>query len=729
MRKIGWFSVVTMLGLPLGLALGGLSGCKLLMGDKAKESTATPQPKPLQVRSFTDAAPVTAVAATGSTLWVGTTHGLVKWDLAKNTSQLVTATDGLPGNRVVALAVDGEGALWVATPGGLAHQQGAQELKWKTQPVAPVGEPVAALAVTTDGALWIGGAGGLARFGGKAAQPVAKKKAKHARHKEAAAPAETYERYLGSTAVTTLVAAGDTVWVGTKERGLLHIEGGQVTAYGPEQGQEVVAVKGLTATPSGVMAIGEVKTAAGKSEPRVSFFDGFRFWSYRLDGQAARSLDWLRRIGNNALLGAGERMWSAKRAETPGTGNDLRLVATNAAAPKPAPSGPAGQDPPTVAYAALTPAAKPATNAPAWELAGWGPRLTGDLTAIGADGPVLYVGTRYTGAARVDDDKLTPFRRYDLVRDASSITVACQAESDCWLTTGGDKALHYDGNSFEPADIDAEAGSRVMAVVNPPNGGPLAFSRGKDDKTVRLAQVTGDHWQPVMLRDLAVPAGLPDVTFAAVAPTNRLWLGLRYIDIDSDKRGWGAAEVDLARDSVVYHRPVGVMGPKDSSVGYELPSDITTAFFRGADEAWFGLRAGVAHLLGGKLTAYTDTSGIGNDVVHALTEGPDGYVWAATRRGVAEFDGKKWLFPGDGDPLKVRAMGLVRDRYGSVYVGSDAGILLCSPATGDDEKVRFVSEKIDSHRGLADDHVVGLASDRYGRVWAITEKALSIIER
>src|SRR5438477_413733 len=90
----------------------GIVGCaslkELVTGKKADaKSGGKPQaptgPKPITIKSFTDALAATAVAGSGNALYVGTARGLLRWDLTKGTSQLLTSTEGLPGNRVAAL--------------------------------------------------------------------------------------------------------------------------------------------------------------------------------------------------------------------------------------------------------------------------------------------------------------------------------------------------------------------------------------------------------------------------------------------------------------------------------------------------------------------------------------------------------------------------------------------------------------------------------------------------
>src|SRR5438094_5596115 len=179
----------------LCVALVGCATLKELVTGKKDDKKAAGKaegprgPRPIAIKSFTETMAATAVLGSGNTLWVGTARGLLRWDMAQATSTLITSTDGLAGNSVQALGIDNQNQVWVATAGGLTRQlKGA----WKATPVPPIGEPIASIAFSTDGNVWVGGAGGLAKMGKKG----------------------TWDKYLGNTPVTALVAAGNDVWAG-----------------------------------------------------------------------------------------------------------------------------------------------------------------------------------------------------------------------------------------------------------------------------------------------------------------------------------------------------------------------------------------------------------------------------------------------------------------------------------------------------------------------------------
>jgi ligand-binding sensor domain-containing protein len=253
----------------------------------------------------------------------------------------------------------------------------------------------------------------------------------------------------------------------------------------------------------------------------------------------------------------------------------------------------------------------------------------------------------------------------------------------------------------------------------------IAIHRGAADPVVRISSVSGDGtWTPTGATELQVPEGIPDVTFATFAPSRRLWLGLRYIDKDGDKVDYGAAEVDFEQGGVVYHR----QGKGGGKKGRPLPNDIESAYFASDEDAWFGTRSGLVHWQGEKLTTFTENDGLESEIVHDVTLGVDGQVWIATSHGIGRYDGVKWSFPKPGEPLRVKATSLARDKLGAVFVGASGasgGLYACRR----DEKLEEKVEHLDSKRGLLDNSVLDLAVDKGGRVWALTEKGISIVDR
>ncbi|MDR3377929.1 MAG: two-component regulator propeller domain-containing protein [Verrucomicrobiae bacterium] len=112
-------------------------------------------------------------------------------------------------------------------------------------------------------------------------------------------------------------------------------------------------------------------------------------------------------------------------------------------------------------------------------------------------------------------------------------------------------------------------------------------------------------------------------------------------------------------------------------------------------------------MAGGRLEAQTDffarlwqaENGLPNNIVQAITQTQDGYLWVGTREGLARFDGEQfnpvYLFPQTSEPSITC---LHESRDGSLWVGTDGrgifrlyrgGVQRCYPPGGDSGLIIF----------------------------------------
>ena len=652
-----------------------------------------------RVRSYTDTFAVTSIADSPTSLFIGTAHGLLRWELGSGKFNILTSHDGLPADRVAALAVDGQGGVWVATAKGLSR---GVRSAWSNFPVAPVGEFLTGLQPGLDGrSVWAGGPEGLARLrGGK------------------------WERYLPDTGVTALaMAPNGVVWVGTSGKGVLRIPRSydRIEQYGAAQGCETDVVRGLTITDKGVLAVGD-----GPAGPRAAYHDGERFFSYRID--APQVLEWAARAGKDTFIGAGAAAYEVTISDKEGPpSGPVKLAAVTTGQPKPPRTvvlkpelASATLDDPVLAPGAQPVKAKDqpkesGPRAPRFDTVESAFRLPDGVTAVAGSERGLLVGSRFLGSVRIENGVVRTFRASDLVAGAQRLTVACKGD-DCYLATGGARAWRFDGQAFEVASIDPEPGSRVLAVLNDRKGEVLAIHRGAKGSELRISSVADGRWTPVSMQSVAVPLGAPELNFAEFSPDGHLWLGLRYVDKAKDPVDHGAAEVDLDAGHVVYHRQGDI--DMKTSFGAALPNDMVAMYWRSTKEAWFATRSGAARLLDGKVRVFTENDGMESELIYDIESGPDHEVWVATRHGTGRYDGKRWSFPKMG-PFYLPATSLAHDARGHTFLGTEKGVFCvgdCAP------------DGIDAAHGLLDNSVLDITVDPRGRVWALTAKGVSIIE-
>ncbi|MEZ4410153.1 MAG: hypothetical protein R3A52_27300 [Polyangiales bacterium] len=117
------------------------------------------------VRTFTDSDIVHDVAATEGAVWVATDRGVLRYPAAGGAPTRLGTLEGLPAQRVLAVAASEDGAsVWAATADGVARKQGDGNFE-RVGPAQPdVGRPSCLLVLGDD--VLLGGATGLARFDG-----------------------------------------------------------------------------------------------------------------------------------------------------------------------------------------------------------------------------------------------------------------------------------------------------------------------------------------------------------------------------------------------------------------------------------------------------------------------------------------------------------------------------------------------------------------------------------
>ncbi|MCA1664060.1 MAG: hypothetical protein LC659_07315, partial [Myxococcales bacterium] len=396
---------------------------------------------------------------------VGTPRGLLRWEGGRST--LLTSKEGLPADRVAGIAVDAQGGTLLATAKGLSR---GLKGGWTNWPAAPVGSFLT--GIVSDGkTVWAGGPEGLGRL-----------------------RAGKWEHFFADTGVTALAPGfGNTVWIGTSGAGILRIvRGGEkIERFGASQGCEIDVVRAMVAVDKTVIAIGE-----GPSGPRAAYFDGERFFSYELTSPAV--LEWAARAGARTLVGAGDLIYtvgavappdpkapatrSAAADESPVQLRAIRSYVVGARAialrpdlpstaldePANAPKPPKAITPPRLPKGSnIVPVIPNAPEGPPLAADESSLRLPDGVTAVAGSERGLLVGTRFLGALRIENDVPRQFRINDLAAGAVRLTVACiagkNAADDCYLATGGTRAFRFDGQAFEPAPVDPEPGSHVLA--------------------------------------------------------------------------------------------------------------------------------------------------------------------------------------------------------------------------------------------------------------------------
>ena len=672
---------------------------------------ACPPPEPLtatippvstgkvRIRVFTEASPVRSLAAVGRFVFAGTDHDIERWDAAGAVVPLA-AEHGLSGHEIVALASDPERRwVWVLTEGGLGYYDASKEV-FRELPAPPatlaidfaaLAKTGAALAASSEGGAWIGTEQGLVFVSAKGG--------------------------WSSTAIKDPIralarSASGWLWMATPSGLVVRKPSGETTRIGALQGNAVAEPRLLVALPENrLLVIG----ADLEGHERLAIGLDSAWTTYRAlpdthwDAAAPR--------GAGADVLGGGRVFHLARPEPgrvrPLSRDGMRLVALSSVGP-----------------------------ALEWEVEPLDAQPPPGAISIGSADDRLLIGTRDMGTARYRAGEVRPsdwLRRRQLVADATTLTVACASERDCWLATGGGPAWHWNGERFLPggptgpipavaaapstgaaaptvpptAGAPAEA-QVVVAVVRDPGGMLYGLHRGAHESVLHVSRIEGPTWTPIETLQIAVPGETPDVAFARFAATDRLWLGLRYRD-GMEMRSYGVAVVDFAALAVAYHR-AGAQPDSTQAKVFPIPVGVVDAEVRG-NTAWFATSEGIARLERGQVKLWTEADGLRSELARAVTIMADGTPIVATGDGAARWTGAAWDFP---LALRFDINDVVATRNGQVWMATDRGI-----AAWDGEKVR----RVDTRRGLAENTVLDVATDQFDRVWARGPGSVTLISQ
>lgn len=135
----------------------------------------------------------------------------------------------------------------------------------------------------------------------------------------------------------------------------------------------------------------------------------------------------------------------------------------------------------------------------------------------------------------------------------------------------------------------------------------------------------------------------------------------------------------------------------------------------------FGANPDQGRLEGGwVIRSWGTTAGLPQNSVNAIVQTRDGYLWLATRDGLARFDGVRFTAFGLADGLpSVEISTLLEDRRGTLWVGTSGGGL--SRRVED----RFESVRA-ADRETAGDIINSLAEDDRGSLWIATAAGLKV---
>ncbi len=297
----------------------------------------------------------------------------------------------------------------------------------------------------------------------------------------------------------------------------------------------------------------------------------------------------------------------------------------------------------------------------------------------------LWMGTEH-GVLRIDGGAVTPHAHPELKSAVWALTV--DRHDNLWIATSSGV---YRDNGATVERFDSSLGLTDDVAVS------LFEDR---EGSLWIGTQTGglNQLRDAMFTTLGAREGLPTGIAWSVAEDSDggVWFGTN---------GGGAARLHGGRWTT-YTSKQGLSGDIIISV---LPAP--------NGDVWMGTHAfGLCRLRGGTLDCFRMRDGLPSDMIVALALDRQGTVWAATTRGAARFDGRRFVSYGVDDGLAAaQVLAFHTDHRGRMLVGTVLGL---SVRTGE----RFEKRAAPFEPRFATTYV--FEEDANGDVWIGTEVGL-----
>lgn len=742
------------------LAVSALcSGCFLFGG--GPEAPPPPPPTLGSFQRLSDVDPILDLAVSGDSLWLATTQGLVRHPLAgAGEATRIGEAEGLPSPEVTAVAAN-ETEGWAATTFGLVKLEASGIQRIADTP--EIGVPTA-LALDREGALWMGGAQGLGRGKDGTWQRWSD------RYKVTTIVPDAEGLWIGTKDAGVVRLANG---VFSEHSLSIGLPSNQVRSVAPLGGGQVLA---LCQSPSG-SSLGHWDgarwwsyTIPGVEEPllglvvvggKAHVVTSTRILLVERDDDAeGTELVALGEGGEGAPRQFRPRPEAVQAGAPPATPPPPPAAAPTPALPAP-PTPPAPTKAPTKRGAGAAPPAAPATppaelslvpempatpaapqivmpqrdvlpapvrplpapdaehDAPRWVMRDSGLTPGANIAVARAKGAALWVATVGLGVSRFEGGRETTYRTRDLVSSARPFFLGWDPQGNSWTITKNQELARFDGAVAERRIVDPNDPTIRPVATAPGTGAVLVLARKADTNVLRVYRGEGETFRVVVERELVAGGGIADVSFFAVDPGGRFWLGLKVRTDRGSVVERGVAVIDPNAPAVVYHHSRAA-AETDGAGALRIPDSLSAIAFSPSGEVWLAGLEGAVRIAGGEVRRFGEAQGLEGELVGDIDMGPGNVPYIGTPAGVGHFENDVWRFERSSIVTQARPIAVAIDGQGHVWGGGPHGAIY-----GDGTNWK----RIGTGEGLLDDRLTDIRVDGNNRVWFVSAQGLTILSR
>jgi ligand-binding sensor domain-containing protein len=434
-----------------------------------------------------------AVARNLSSIWLATDEGLVAY--AQDEATLYTTENSpLLDNRIETLAVDGSGAVWLATGNTLYRTDGEEWSAFNAEDAGQANFPtgrITGLDVGSDGAIWIGSdLAQICRFDPGIEGCV--------------------EFYSGEEGMAT--APVTSLTVGPEGEVYYTTAGGGISAFDGTAWRELVvdgeiapgnAIRDLSQDETGAIWIGALGGAARVSPDDEAGAQLFNTTNSPLPSADVRVVQpgsadgvWFGTEGVSFYDGAA---WTSYTTADGLAGTPIQAMVA---------------DDQNRTWIGTPTGLSIWTGSVFFNLTTENGLPSNDISALLADGDVIWIGTRGGGLLRFQDNQLQVFNRSNIALPSDQVTALVQtADGVLWIGTDQGLARFVD-NAVEL--VEPLAAMPITALAIGPDGEVWAV-----DGENSLYQSAGANWTPFTL----TLAPGPQISTLLVDVRGDVWIG------------------------------------------------------------------------------------------------------------------------------------------------------------------------------------------------------------
>lgn len=735
-----------------------LVGCFLFGG--GPEAPPPPPPSVGTFQRISDVDPILDLAVGGDAVWLATTQGLVRHPLAGGgEATRIGEAEGLPSPEVTAV-VAGDTEGWAATTFGLVKLTAAGIERIADTP--EIGVPTA-LALDHEGALWMGGVQGLGRGKDGTWQRWSD------RYKVTTIAPDAEGLWIG-TKDSGVVRLANGVF--TEHTLSIGLPSNLVRSVAPLGGGQVLA---LCQSPSG-SSLGHWDgtrwwsyTLPGVEEPllgltvvggKAHVITSSRVYVLDKDDDAeGTELVALAEGGEGSPRQFRPRPEAVQPGAPAATPPPPPVTAPPPPPPPPAtpapakrptkrgpsatPAEPAAPPPPAeLSLVPETPTAPAAPqiamphrdelpaavrplpppdaehDAPRWVMRDAGVSAGAKLALGRGKGAALWVATVGLGVSRFEGGRETTYRTLDLVSTNRPFFLGWDAQGNDWLLTKNQELARFDGEVVERRPLDPDPTIRPVATA-PGSGAVLVLARKVDTNVFRVYRGEGESFRVVVERELVAGAGIADVSFFAVDPQGRFWVGIKA---KTDRGGVverGVAVIDPNAPTVVYHHSRAA-AETDGAGALRIPDSLSAIAFTPSGEVWLAGLEGAVQIAEGQVHRFGEAQGLEGELVGDIDIGPGNVPYIGTPAGIGHYENEHWQFERSSIVTQARPIAVAVDGQGHIWGGGPHGAIYGDGTTW---------KRMGTGDGLLDDRLTDIRVDGGNRVWFVSAQGLTVLSR